>query len=304
MINSFSLPNGLYIEGNPYIHDLPNPLIANGTNNRSRTITFQNNVLLIWSPTVITNTSTNDFKAMECSLSYCVKNCTSRVLNGTLFEESFPLPLDITPGSYLLDDPLYPTDPVISSGPIFSGVLDIKLAVRRTDLQLGEEYTISQTTINGIGVALANVFSDPSAPSHNVTGTNATGYCMMGDYFSDYMQPLHQSSDLNETFTGLAMSMSNAIRAGADNGTLVYGTTNIIVYKVRWQWLALPFISVFGGCIFLASTILCTHQRSLSLWKSSAFPVLKVDAEIGPTFGDEALLVSQSDKRAREEDVR
>ncbi|KFY03519.1 hypothetical protein V490_00168 [Pseudogymnoascus sp. VKM F-3557] len=280
-ITRFELSNGLYLDNSTdYVS-----LVAYSTTNRSETVTFQQNELLLWSLTTIKRLGDgNSFKdsrvlsAMECGLMYCVKNYTSEVINGTLYESSQSLSLKTSPGSFQpLENP--------SAGDPTPAQLNSALIFPRSDLSLGGEYNISQLAVNGIGAAMIDVFSDPLESSfYNDSG--ATGYYLgipdQNKMVSpNSMEPIYESPDLEATFTNLAMSMSNSIRANDDNQTVVSGTNNITIYKISWQWLALPLANLVGGCIILSLTIFYTHRQSIPIWKSSALATLKVGAAVG-----------------------
>jgi hypothetical protein len=272
-ITRFGFPNGLYMDNSTNNISL----VAYSTTNRSETVTFQQNELLLWSLTTIKKSGdgigfkdTRVLSAMECGLMYCVKNYTSEIINGTLYETSQPLLVKSSP-EYSIS--------------LASGQLNSDVVVPNSDLCLGGEYNISQIAINGIGAAMTDVFSDPSkSPFWNNTG--ATGF-YLGVPDKDKMvspnsmEPIYESPDLDATFTNLAMSMSNSIRTNDDDQTFVFGTNNVTVYKISWQWLALPFANLVGGCILLAVTMFSTYRQSIPIWKSSAFAALKVGATVG-----------------------
>jgi len=275
-------------------------LVAYSTTNRSETVTFQQNELLLWSLTTITRPADDLLasgvpSAVECGLMYCVKNYTSEVINGTLDEISPSLPLKISPGSWQPSN-TSAEDPT-------PGQLNSNLNFTRSDLRLGDQYNISQVAINGIGTAMIDVFSNLNTSLY-WNNTGATGFYMGwenlpdGDqFYPNSMQPIHESRDLDATFTGLAMSMSNSIRANDDYQTLVLGTTNITVYKIHWQWLALPFINLLGGCFLLAFTIFYTHRQAIPIWKSSSLSTLKVGATMGRVLDENT--VDGMEKKAK-----
>lgn len=282
-------------------------LVTYGTNNRSNTVTFKNETLLLWSMTMIKSRGgTFDERgvqplvldASECGLTYCVRNFTSAFINGTLVESSHPMPYDIKPGSWQY---------MGGDGEPETGVLSSNANQYRSDLQLGDGYNISQVAVNSIGAALAKVFLG-SENRNFTTATNASGFFVVINdgqsfHYPDSMRALDVTTDMNATFNGLAMSMSNSLRANDDNSTLSFGTTAVVVYKVRWEWLALPFISVLGGCVFLAAVIFQTRAQGISVWKSSSLAVLKVGKETG------GLLLSESsvkgmERRADEQRIR
>lgn len=283
-VTRFGFSNGLYIDNTTDAVSM----VAYSTTNRSETVTFQQNELLLWSLTIIKRSGDDNsinrprvISAMECGLMYCVKKYTSEVINGTLNESSQSLSLKMSPGSRQQFAPSSAIDPT-------PGQLNSFVDFARSDLCFGGEYNISQHAINGIGAAMTDVFSDPLTSSFwNESG--ASGY-YLGVPGTDRMTspnsmvPIYESPNLDTTFTNLAMSMSNNIRANDDNRTLALGTANITIYKISWLWLVLPFFNLLGGCILLAFTIFYTRRQSVPIWKSSALATLKVGAAVGPVL--------------------
>jgi hypothetical protein len=290
-ITSLGLPNGLHLDIEGGTPEYSISLVSYSTSNRSETVTFKENNLLLWSTTVIKNETASSNQvpgstsvtAIECGLMYCVKNYTAKAINGTLTEISQDLQLKMS------DDAWQPSNTSLPDPS--PGQLNSQFDYPRSDLQLSDTFSISQVAMNGIATALTNILIQPTQSITN--GSGATGFYMSGhqgfsDQFSpDSMQVMQQSRDLNQTFAGLAQSMTNSIRANDDNATVVLGTASIIVYKVRWQWLALPCISLFGGYVFFALTMLQTSRHSAPVWKSSPLPILKIGQQAGMLLSEE-----------------
>jgi hypothetical protein len=301
-VTSFGFPNGLHMDNDSGAAGYNVSLVSYATSNRTATVTFRDNGLLLYSLTMIIRPATitdpkNPFTAMECGLTYCVKNYNSSILNGTLIETSTPLPLPQSPWS---------RKPNSSSPDPYPEKLDVSVDYPRSDLQLGDRFNISQVAINGIGTGISSVFT-VSQNGMNLTGTGATGFYMSGSngkqpqYQPNSMQALFMSGmgGLNDTFEGLAMSMSNTMRSNDDNNTLVIGTTGITVYNVRWKWITLPFISAFGGFVFLGLAIMFSHMQHIAIWKSSAFPIMKFGPRAESILGAESL-IGGMEKKAKQ----
>lgn len=287
-IITYNLSNGLYLEANRDGQIVP--LVSYGTTNRSQTVAFQNNRLLLYSLTVIKYSKGGPIPgipmiATECSLEYCVHNYTSEMSNGTLSETAKSLPSIVIPASW--EQQVESWGPSGTSGTLETGWVQYFSSgtiAELPDLQLGNRFNISQAAINSIAGGLSSVLA----------GTKQVG--CTGFYLSDAshtpnsMKLIYDSGDLNTTFTGLAMSMSNSIRSNDDNGTLAEGTVGITVYIVRLKWISLPMIAVFGGFLLLALTVFYTHRRGLPIWKSSALSVLKVGETTTNHFDSETMV--------------
>ena|SRR5579871_2037636 len=288
-ISTYGFPNGLHMDDDGGT-DFNVSLVSLATSNRSNTVTFQNNQMLFWSLTMIRRTNSSSFTAAECGLFYCVKNYTSQVNNGIIIESSIPLPENETPNSRQPIDSSIP-DPSPDS-------LDTIVEYARTDLQLSGKFNISQVAINAIGSGMTDVFVDASR-----NGTGANGYYLTAsegsadEYSPQSMQPIYKSSDLNSTFNILATSMTNNMRSNDDNGTFVNGSVGIVVYKIRWPWICLPFINLIGSGIFLAIVIQHTRTHNLHTWKSSSLAVLKYGGQIQGLLTDESY-VDEMEKKA------
>ncbi|KAF2174932.1 hypothetical protein K469DRAFT_685136 [Zopfia rhizophila CBS 207.26] len=298
-VRTFGLPNGLYLEeyGNSKLD-----LVSFGTSNRSETLTFKRNETLLWSLTVIRRvqfnppSSTADFMALECGLSYCVQNITSMVVNATLSEEVNPLPVVLSPGSFR---------PESSDSDPSPGSLWTSHNYSRTELQLkwgNEFFNLSQVAINAIGYSMKSLFVMDGGRKLGATGfyidlvpveKRAEDESKEPDQDNGAtinrpwsMQQIY-SQNMTAIFEALASSMSINFRTKNTNRTLVRGTILVTVYKVRWGWIALPFMSVLGGTGFLLVTMSYSHIHHLPLWKSSSLSILKVGRQMGDIFTHE-----------------
>lgn len=314
---AFRLPNGLYLDNangwqygtrftNSYTGEV---LMATfGTTNASETVSTQEIDTLIWSMSMIraepdpTNSYTVwpnlPLSAMECALFYCVNNYEATVSNGT-FQEFSTQAVDVTRDR----NSWQPT----SNGNILNESQLTSIAfhkhyslVTRTDLSLlspssGSRFNISKATVDSISYYYQSTFAselhhmgdhdyknktDPEA----VTG-RFNGFCMNAsqiNYKPSVMQALFASKDLNATFTALAVSMSNAIRAGADEvfDGIPIGVTGskgetTTFYRIVWPWICLHCFIVIVGAVFLGITIWENQRdgRRVPLWRSSGLAI-------------------------------
>ncbi|KAF2473581.1 uncharacterized protein BDR25DRAFT_311809 [Lindgomyces ingoldianus] len=311
-VNTFSLPNGLYIEDyKDYFIDM----VTYGTSNRSKTIAFQKNDTLLYALTIIHRLNRNqpgglsDFKAMECGLSYCVQNITSKVVNASLTENVVVLPVVLSDGS---SQPVSTDTPNPSSGSLWTPYL-----YPRTDLQLmanNTGFNITQAALNSIGYFMNSTFVKSGGRTLGATGfyiksppQQEKGQDQGGDQGTDSSTdsgPQFQPAAMQQIFTmnitamfeSVATSMSINFRTNDEYRNVLLGSTAVTVYKVRWGWIALPVVSVLGGTGFLFITIFYSYQHRLPLWKSSSLSVLKCGAQMGDILKDEETVSDMEDK--------
>ena len=313
------LPNGLFINnldgisyttpafsdggyGNVYMTTL-------GTGNASKTNSLEDNDSLIWAMSILKlQESSNSslvwpnipVEAIECGLFYCIKQYSSIVQNGVLQEaETYVSTISRDSNSWQL---------IISNGHNYSGIIlnanevqslefnNITSADPRTDLMFGNGFNVSQAAIDSISNYFQNQFSN--IPNLNYTysmdgeqrpeDTSPTPVTLNGFYSNplyspSVMQVLFDSFNINETFRSLARSMSNALRAGADNSTVQSGGKGVMKthYRIQWPWIALHALLVLAGIAFLAITIVKTKEARVPTWKSSSLAPLSCSTEIG-----------------------
>ena len=299
MAVNYTLPNGLYLE-----QDIIVPMVSYATTNRSQTVAFQQDELLLYSYTVLKSTPEGgpiqglNVTATECSLRYCVNNHTSEMSNGTLSEKVEPLFPITMPAERQKE--LESWGPRGTPGTLETDLvryIDAAHTVDLPDLQLGNQFNITQVSINSIAAGLDSVLA-----GGKIVG--CTGFYLEDSkYRPNSMRLIYDSKDLNTTFTGLAKSISNSMRSNDDTGSLIQGTVGVAVYNVRLKWMALPMISVFGGFLLLALTIFFTHSRNLPTWKSSSLSVLKMGEMSTRRFESETV-VGGMEKKAKKTYVR
>lgn len=312
---AFRLPNGLYLvnvddEWQGLIDSSEHLLsmTALGTDNVSDTMTAQETDTLIWSMSMIrvepdpTNGSTQwpdlPVSAMECALFYCVNNYEATVSNGTLRETGKQV-MDATrvQTSWELTDD-YELNLMNES--LINSIAFHKYfsAFSRTDLMLhspttGNSFNISKDAVDSISSYFQSTFATDFYYLDNMQNTTVEPFVngRFNGYYSNesqiqyrpsVMQALYSSKDLNETFTALAVSMSNAIRTGADEtsdgiSVIVTGSKGetITFYRIVWPWISLHCLVVIFGIVFLGATIRENDKdgRAVPLWRSSALAI-------------------------------
>ncbi|KAF2421507.1 hypothetical protein EJ08DRAFT_727262 [Tothia fuscella] len=248
------------------------------TSRRNESLAFQDRDLMFWSTMLLRNKDNGthlSISATECILEYCVREFSSNVTNGTLFENSFPVttakrsPRSWVPGgqvsiNWTIED-------------TWSSADDLNLArkpvgIRRTDLMVGNGYSISQIAVLGIENMLKSVLTTDGR-SGSVPYDNDLSAPFATPIF---FQPLFESDDLTATFENIAISMTNVLRADADTG-LENNTISaaagqlgfaVSVYKVKWPWIALPSTLVLHGCFFLWLGCWYSKEAGIPSWKS------------------------------------
>lgn len=317
---AFRLPNGLYLDnqnGSKYDFNsgfgtasLSTNIVAMatlGTSNATETINAHDLDTLIWSMSMIRlgpNASTIAWpdlplSAMECSLFYCVNSYGFKMSSGTLTVTSEQV-LDAkrVPNSW--EAPAGSFWPLLNESMLESIAFQENYSViPRTDLMLvspatGSRFNLSKKAIDSTSYFFQSKFatkrfnqywSDSKKGSFN-------GYYVvypLPKYEPSIIQALFASQDMNETFTTLAASMSNAIRTGADETfdgvpLMLTGSKGELTtfYRVVWPWISLHAFIVITGMVFLLLTIRENKRHGLMvpMWKSSSLAMLNRGQEV------------------------
>lgn len=329
----YRLPNGLYLNnmdgesggGKPMVY-----LTMLGATNTSKTVAMGHVDTLIWSQSIIKVDGNRESKnkwpdygvrATECALYYCVRNYTSEVRNATLFETS----------SILRDQRRVPNSWMIDDAGFYEGISDVVVqslafhptesSISRTDLQLGDKdkdkdgshrWNVSQPAVNGISAFMQKVF----AACLDKNTTNCTpildnwapvnGFLVAGtgeQYQPSIAKALWDSTDLNYTFDNIAMSMSTAIRNGADNHETRSGSLGvpITVYVVDWRWISLHCIVEAASVVFLFLTIWATVRGKdgrVPVWKDSQLAIFSWGSVVGGSLRD-AETIKELEQKAK-----
>ncbi|CAH0045263.1 unnamed protein product [Clonostachys solani] len=330
----FELPNGLYMQAQD---DLPNSILTtltmSGTSNASKTITTKDMDSLIWSQSIIKvdNKSATtgltwpqwDVHATECALYYCVKNYSFQVLNGTLTESSKIM------DEYKRDKSSWqPTDTGSASGQISPLPDNFRTSLAyhpimswygRTNLELAsntsntQRYSLSQTAVDGISYLAQTTFSScrPDKNCSNVVEDRPppTGFLDPTAHAPEAAELLWRSDDLSTLFENVAMSMSNALRAGDTTGTeravddsSVRGRVfrPVTLYRIRWPWVSLHAAIQAAAIAFFFLTRLDRHPGGKApVWKSSELAVFSSGTLVSGVLKDSKTL-EELNVRAKE----
>jgi hypothetical protein len=161
-------------------------------------------------------------------------------------------------------------------------IIDDTYGIKRSDLMVGNGYNISQTAVLGIAVMLQNVLMISDTESGSVIWDSSMNTTNANPF---YLQPLYNSDNLTDTFETIAISMTNALRAGADAAQIIsapsgeYGTA-VSLYVVRWPWIALPLTLVILGFIFLWLGSRYSRGAAVPVWKSCPIAVVSMNQHI------------------------
>lgn len=344
---SLTLPNGLYInniDGVPYHKPADHIdfvsgtvqaifMISFGTSNASRKNSFKDSDSLLWAMSFLKmQASRNDtvhsdgwpnvpVLAVECSLSFCVKQYSSFVRHGILYEtETSMTDFGRHPESWQLID--Y-TDNNLDGIHLDNYDIDsLKFnsstsSVSRTDLMLGNDFNLSWEAVNSLSSQFQSRFAAPK-PINITQCSNLTkdlDYSPINRFYKnqinscepnaleispDILQLLHGSQDLNETFRRIARGLSNAIRAGDDNATIRTGASSVmtIYYRIQWPWIALHIIVITGAIVFIVVMMLQSAKGNIPIWKSSALASLSNIPKIGDVLVGMGV-VEEMEERAR-----
>ena len=304
------------------------PMSAYGSGNENKSVSFTSHDTLIWSMTMINTTIKDpktlaaDYFAIECGLWYCVNSYKSVVKDGRLTELVEParstrepdswrpflpdLSWDVADPSYAFSKSINLFDNSTVSQP-FKGLsrFDSYSYVRRTDLQLGEGFNLSQSAIYSVSKLMNNTFVDleySDEGSYNAQvryyfgwefpDQFSPGINLSRSYHPTAMQSLYHSPNLEKTFASLAKSMTNSIRQNSDNNTVVYGNEGklIVVFRIQGRFLILPVILIFGGAVFLVTTLYYTHKLDIPFWGTNALPIVAFGGRMGSIFDDNDMI--------------
>lgn len=147
-------------------------------------------------------------------------------------------------------------------------------------MQFASDNNISYRQSDDGGFMSAEITS-PANGYYQTTNDNPSDW----QYSPSVMQVLYESTNLTDTFRTLARSMSNAIRANADDDghNIVNGTGAIMVShcSIQWPWIALHIVLLTCGVVFLAHTIRQTKLLGIPAWKTSSLAPLSRVSDIG-----------------------
>lgn len=302
-VTEYRLPNGL-------TGDSSILMTAYGTGNEAESVSFTSHDTLIWSMTMMNftvkekPTASFNVSAIECGLWYCVNSYNSTVKNGDLAETIEPAPSKREPDSW--QPVLGPTDfGVVAPPPNTINYDKISSSVRRTDLQLGKGFNLSQTAIYSISDLMSTTFASSVRISQK--GINAWVLASDGTTYSPTaMQSLYNSQNLEATFASLAKSMTNNIRQNSDNNTVVNGKEGkyLVLIQVRGWFLTLPVILIVGGAAFLTIVLHYTHKSKIAVWGTNALPIVALGGKMGPVFDDNDMRASKMEKDAKRQLVQ
>lgn len=116
-------------------------------------------------------------------------------------------------------------------------------------------------------------------PSDSFSGTLLDGEEPMPVYAHGITaaMPRPDSRDIARVFGAMATSMTDQLRSESGGNATARGLTaqSVVVIRVRWAWLILPFTVVVSSIVFLLVVIVCSQQtRGVRLWKSSTTALL------------------------------
>ena len=305
-----ALPNGLWISdfdgstGNPQTR-----MVALGTGDRQGTVSMQAVDTLIWSMTMLNadadprNTSRawpdTPIRALECALYYCVKSYNTTMTNNTVLQPAEDTPAERSAGSW------QPTNIGYDRGINRTRIESLNelqgSAIEHTDLMLGDGYNITQVAIMSTSALFQSTFAMDFSNSKN----NMTGFYLNGDgsHKPSIMQPLFQGrEDLPGLFANIAISMSNAIRTMEGQTVQHSGEAGrqITVYRVQWEWIALPAAVVLASLTQLILTMLSSGSQPL--WKSNTLAVLSRGPCVIEVFDGASSIVELTDA-AKKQDI-
>ena len=222
-----------------------------------------------------------DFSATECSLSICVQQIETYILDGKMHQNRTKR-----------------TDIDIDASGLYG--LDIVDPDQGGYIILKSPNGHANYTVSGFGLEMMSDFLTQdflgllvdTQPNYNDTfGDDSDGVLSKiqfdfptvrldkdyqpGAVANPAMQAIYSTGNFSQTFELLAYAMTNEMLRG-DNTTKVTGSMGTLdtILIVRWAWISLPLGVVIGSAIFLLLTVGATARAKAPIWKADLLPVL------------------------------
>lgn len=331
-VTSYFLPNGHYID-NLDLSISPSPILmaARTTAWPSRTVAFGDSTTLVFAMSIIRAHFSGSLKqswtsvpitAAECALQFCLKRYTTKIENGTISEESTILSTmrdraswkprlgdtaadDQPPPTAHPGDPLYDVDVMIG----WCNRTDLQMSVPqnlRHDGNLSSA-SISQGAVDSLIDYASFLFNSTTYFAGPISGVvrskRKPGDPIIANGFRPpSMQSIWNSDPYERVFDRLAASMSNNIRATAEDQGYITGQQGVLVTKfhVRWPWIILPIACILFGSLSLLITSWETRRSFVPVWKNSVLAILfhGLDDRTLGSFQGEKKTVSEIERAA------
>jgi hypothetical protein len=228
--------------------------------------------------------------ATECALYICTNAYVSKVEHGQLSEDvvgswsvrklgsyaaiSWPDDMEATRYSSWLNDSLYPHNP----GP-YVEIEGILFDRKRHDLQLqippeqAYEKGLPENTTLLFNISQQTTCSAAYAISAQLFGGGPVIWppAYKPASFSPVMaQVLYDTAveDIPALFDNIARSLTAWMRDSSNETKVGMQHDWVVHLQVHWAYLALPLLTVVGGCIYTLFSILDTRNMRLPPWKS------------------------------------
>jgi hypothetical protein len=239
-----------------------------------------------------------DVKASECGLYLCVNEYETEIIGGTVSERAREVSAQRKVGSYQVQG----SDPETSLSII--NLLDANLRTQRTDLEIEVPastatqgpFRMTQAGVTGLITAITGFFDDgamwftqPDLRKGDIIRTQftpgMTGIVRLvhNSQQFEYMPAVMESfwnnrgnDRLSILFQNLAASLTNAIRATADDRTAFAGSQrySIAIFEVRWRWIVPSGLGVLLAIIFQIIVWYECKRTKTPIWKGSVLAIL------------------------------
>lgn len=305
----YQLPNNLSIWNKKGFSDQA-LMMTTYTSRWSETLRFKQNNTLIFALSMLRLPAfdqdeeeadpLSQLTAAECGLYFCTKVFRSRVVNGTLVEETSELSSTMDPTSFQVLDPRrvdnateHPDTLYVQNN--FDDRSNIRLLpgargsvpnLRGAEVSQGGAAGLITTAKGLLYTDHFNTFlpghskGDASDPEPHLTITLGGGMRQSkqwGNLFQPAaLQILYNSTDLESTFANLANSMTNDIRRNGAIRRTERGRAEVPVtlVHIRWPWTTFSCTLVIAGLFFLPVCMFLTKKAPVPLWKTSALAIL------------------------------
>ena len=295
----FQLPNNLSIWNKKGFSEQA-LMMTTYTSRWSDTLRFKQNNTLIFAlsvlrlPAVDQEEEADPFSqltAAECGLYFCTKVFKSRVVNGTLVEETSELSSTMDPTSFQALDPTIVDDATEHPDTLYAqNTFDVRSNIRLLPGARGSVPNLSGAEVSQGGAAglITNakglLYTDhfntalPAKPHLTITlGGGMRQSKQWGNVFQPAaLQMLYDSTDLESTFANLANSMTSDIRRNGAVRRTERGIAEVPVtlVRIRWPWTAYSCTLLIAGLFFLGLCMFLTTNAPVPLWKTSALAIL------------------------------
>jgi Protein of unknown function (DUF3176) len=194
--------------------------------------------------------------AWDCVLSFCARSYNASQSLG-IFNE---IPIDVFDE---LKSTVRPEDDIINQTITF----DVPLSHLKTIGSRNRTFSMDPAASRALQNSLGEIFAGKSMRGSSGHLEFTSGVAQ-GFYYNGV-------DNVVMTMADVADALTNLIRVSS--GQHVEGLVSIVetYIQVQWWWLLLPLIMLIMGTVFLALTVLRTHNSGVPSWRSSVLAIME-----------------------------